>query len=181
MYDRWSSIVVVLSCHSRWAYYLSPLPELLDVSWWGGRMMLCGQGLRWNVWMPAYHFHCRIGRTPRPVYALARRRHRLSSPLEGCQVIQLREFLCWGTRMGNQFQWLRTWRVIVIWGDFEGGVVSLALRVAIFNAVHNRRQDSLRASFHFNSALSCDPPLCRGLEYTFHSCQVIGYPCFGIS
>ena len=53
--------------------------------------------------------------------------------------------------------------------------------VAIFNAVHNRRQDSLRASFHFNSALSCDPPLCRGLEYTFHSCQVIGYPCFGIS
>ena len=71
--------------------------------------------------------------------------------------------------------------MIVIWGDFEGGVVSLALRVAIFNAVHNRRQDSLRASFHFNSALSSDQPLCRGLEYTFHSCQVIGYPCFGIS
>ena len=128
--------------------------QLSDVSWWGGRMVLCCQGLRWNVWMPAYHFHCRIGRTPRPVYALARRRHRLTSPLEGCQVIQLRESLCWGTRMGNQFQWLRTWRVIVIWGDFEGGVVSLALRVAIFNAVHNRRQDSLMASFHFNSALT---------------------------
>ena len=100
------------------------------------------QELWGNVCMPAYYFlHC-IGRTSRPVYLLFNRRHHLTSPLEGRWVILVSvSQLLAVTRRGwmTNSKWLGTWRVDVIWGYIEGGVVSQALRVAIFNAVHNKR------------------------------------------